>query len=119
MRKILLAICSLVLLGTASAAAADSATCIRRNDIRAWASPVRKQLVLENYARHRVLLKMNGTCDGFGVYDSFQITGLMQSNASCIVTGDDVLTNWGGVPGRCSIVSVEPYAGPFPPPKVH
>lgn len=119
MRKIPLALCGLVLLGTAPAAAADSATCIRRNDIRAWASPVRKQLVIENYAHHRVLLKMNGSCEGFGATDSFQITGPQESNASCIVAGDDVITHWAGEPGRCSIVSIVPYNGPFPPPLVN
>ena len=117
MRKILLALCGLAFLGPA--AAMDSPTCIRRNDIRAWASPVRKHLVLENYAHHRVLLKMNGTCDGFGVYDSFRIAGPLESSASCIVVGDEVYTDWGGVPGVCSIVSIEPYNGPFPPPKEH
>lgn len=114
MRKFLLALCGLVLLGAAPAAAADSATCIRRNDIRAWASPVRKQLVIENYAHRKVLLKMNGSCEGFGAYDSFQITGPQESNASCVVAGDDVFTNWAGEPGRCSIVSIEPYNGPMP-----
>ncbi len=113
MRTLLIALCGLTLLA-GSAAAADSATCIRRNDIRGWSSPARKQLILENYAHRRVLLKMNGSCEGFGTYDSFRITGPLESNASCIVPGDDVFTDWAGEPGRCSILSVEPYDGPMP-----
>jgi hypothetical protein len=62
---------------------------------------------------------MNGSCEGFGPYDSFQVTGPLESNASCIVAGDSVVTHWAGEPGLCSIVSIEPYDGPFPPPKVH
>jgi hypothetical protein len=111
MRKLLVALCGLVLCGPAPGFAADSPTCIRRNDIRDWSSPVRRTLILENYAHHKVMLKMNGTCAGFGPYDSFQITGTLQAPASCISVGDTVRTNWAGEPGRCQITAIEPYSG--------
>jgi hypothetical protein len=114
MRKLLLAFCGLMLLAT-PAFALDSPTCIRRNDIRDWSSPVRKTLLLENYAHKRVLLTMNGTCSGFGPYDSFQITGTLQTAASCIEVGDTVLTRWAGEPGRCQIVTISPYSGDMHP----
>jgi hypothetical protein len=97
------------------ALAADSSICIRRNDIRAWSSPARRQLVLENYAHKKVILKMSGSCEGFGTYDSFQITGPNESNIDCIVPGDVVRTNWAGEPGECSITTISPYDGPVHP----
>ncbi|HXC54986.1 MAG TPA: hypothetical protein VNU97_06800 [Rhizomicrobium sp.] len=112
MRKLFLAFCGLALLGT-TPALADS--CVRRNDIRDWNSPARRTLVLENYAHQKILLTMNGTCLGFGVYDSFQVTGLMAAPASCIVAGDIVRTHWAGEPGVCTILSVTPYTGEMHP----
>ena len=119
MRKLLVGLSALAILASTPALASD--TCVRRNDIRAWSSPVRKQLILENYAHRKVLLKLNGTCSGFGVYDSFQISGPLESNASCIVAGDIVRTNWAGEPGVCSIVSITPYdaGAPAKPPTTY
>jgi hypothetical protein len=113
MRKTILAILAAATLAPLPALAADSPSCVRRNDIRDWASPQRRTLILENYAHHKVILKMSGSCDGFGVYDSFQITGPLESNASCIVPGDIVRTHWAGEPGECAINSVDPYDGPL------
>lgn len=113
MRKLLLAFCGVAFLGTTPAFAAD--TCIRRNDIRDWFSPARRVLILENYAHQKVLLKMAGSCLGFGLYDSFQITGPLESNVSCVEAGDTVRTHWAGEPGVCSITSITPYSGEVHP----
>ncbi|HEY0302446.1 MAG TPA: hypothetical protein VGC36_13970 [Rhizomicrobium sp.] len=115
MRKLFLAAAGLLVLGTLPAAAADSDICIRRNDIREWASPASKQLVLENYARRKVLLRMSGSCDGFGVYDTVQISGPLESSASCVSAGDTIRTLHAGAPGLCSVLSVAAYDGPMPP----
>jgi len=111
MRKSLLTAIGLLVLGTTAVQAADSATCVRRDDIRAWASPAPKHLIVENYAHHKVLLTMTGNCQGFGVYDSFRISGPLDVAASCIVEGDNVYTHWAGEPGMCTITSVAPYTG--------
>jgi hypothetical protein len=113
MRKALLALVTAATLVPQLAAAADSPICVRRNDIRDWASPARRTLILENYAHKRIILKMSGSCEGFGVYDSFQITGPLETNIDCIVPGDIVRTHWAGEPGECSITSVSPYDGPL------
>ncbi|HUO90728.1 MAG TPA: DUF6491 family protein [Rhizomicrobium sp.] len=118
MRKLLLAFCGLALLAATPGLAKDSPTCIRRNDIRSWGSPARRTLILENYAHQKVLLRMNGTCSGFGPYDSFQITGTLRAAASCIAVGDTVLTHWAGEPGRCQITAIEAYDGPVQPKSV-
>lgn len=114
MRKLFFVLTGLAMLVATPALAADSDTCVRRNDIRSWVSPQKKQLILENYARHKVLLKMNGDCEGFGTYDSFTITGTVTGAASCVLPGDEIHTSWAGEPGRCGILSVEPYTGEMP-----
>jgi len=118
MRKLLLlAFCSLTALAATPASALDSPECVRRNDIRDWASPAQRVLILENYGHKKIKLKMNGTCLGFGPYDSFQITGPLEGAATCISKGDYVKTNWAGEPGLCTITDLEPYSGPTHPPK--
>jgi hypothetical protein len=111
MRKSSLAAIGLLLLTASAAQAADSATCVRRDDVRAWVSPQPRHLIVENYAHHKVLLTMTGNCQGFGPYDSFRISGPMETAASCIVEGDNVYTHWAGEPGMCTITAIAPYAG--------
>lgn len=118
MRKLLLALCGGAALAATPVFAADSPECVRRNDIRDWSSPVRRTLILENYGHKKIKLTMNGTCQGFGPYDSFQITGPLEGAATCIGKGDSVRTNWAGEPGLCIIVDLQPYEGPTHPPKV-
>ena len=113
MRKSLLIHATAAKLLPPLASAADSAICVRRNDIRAWASPARRTLILENYAHKRIILKMSGSCEGFGDYDSFQITAPLATNVDCIAVGDIVRTHWAGEPGECSITSISPYDGPL------
>ncbi len=116
MRKLFLAFCgAAALAGATPALAADSATCIRRNDVREWASPADKTLVVENSARHRILLTLTGGCSGFGLYDQLGIGGVLESKASCIAAGDTVTTVYAGERGVCRVVSVRPYGGPLPP----
>jgi len=119
MRKLLPAICALAILIGTPAFAADSASCVRRNDIRDWSSTGHKTLLLESYSHRKVQLKLTGNCAGFGPYDSFQITGPLQTAASCIVEGDIVRTRWAGEPGLCTVVSVTPYSGELHPPGAH
>ena len=119
MRKLLPAICALAILIGTPAFAADSASCVRRNDIRDWSSTGHKTLLLESYSHRKVQLKLTGNCAGFGPYDSFQITGPLQTAASCIVEGDIVRTRWAGEPGLCTVVSVAPYGGELHPPGAH
>ena len=88
MRKLLPAICALAILIGTPAFAADSASCLRRNDVRDWSSTGHKTLLLESYSHRKVQLKLTGNCAGFGPYDSFQITGPLQTAASCIVEGE-------------------------------
>lgn len=114
MRVWIVAVCAGVLAAT-SALAADSPKCLRRNNIRDWANAGHKTLLLEDYGRRKVALKLAGNCAGFGPYDSFQITGPMETAASCIVEGDVVRTNWAGEPGICTVVSVTPYTGELHP----
>jgi hypothetical protein len=101
------------------AIAADSPSCVRRNDIRDWASPARRTLILENYAHAKVMLKMEGSCLGFGPYDGFQISGPTETAASCVAAGDTVRTHWAGEPGICHILSVTPYSGEMHPAGAH
>lgn len=115
MSKALFAAAAFVLLGTAAAQAASGDSCIRRNDIRAWSSPERKTLIVENYAHNKLRLALSGSCAGFGPYDSFQIVSPMATAASCIDRADDVITHWAGERGVCAIVSLEPYDGPLHP----
>ena len=115
MRKLFLAFCSAAILGATPGFAADSATCIRRNDIHEWASPAGGSLVVENSARHRILLTLTGGCSGFGLYDHLAIGGVLESRASCIAAGDTVTTVYAGERGVCRVVSVRPYSGPLPP----
>jgi hypothetical protein len=115
MRKLLFVFLGLAVLGTTPALAADGPACVRRNDIRDWSSPERKLLILENYAHSKIKLKLTGNCSGFGVYDSFQITGPLEGAATCISKGDYVRTKWAGEPGLCTIVGLEPYDGPTHP----
>ena len=118
MRKLVLAVLMAATLPL-PAIAADSPSCVRRNDIRDWASPARRTLILENYARHKVMLKMEGSCLGFGPYDSFRITGPLETSASCVMAGDAVHTNWAGEPGVCHILTVTPYSGELHPAGTH
>lgn len=113
MRKLLLALGGLAILGAAPALA-DDQTCIRRNDIRDWASPASKALILETSAHRRVLLQLTSGCSGFGVYDQLAISGPLESSISCVAAGDTVSTSYAGEPGTCRIVSVTPYRGAMP-----
>ncbi len=99
MRKLFLAFCGTAILGAVPAFAADSASCIRRNDIHEWASPAGGSLVVENSARHRVLLTLTSGCSGFGLYDQVGIGGALESKASCIAAGDTVSTVYAGERG--------------------
>ncbi len=119
MRKLLLAICGMAFLGAIPGRAAESPACVRRNDIRDWSSMGHKTLLLESYGHRKLALKLTGTCAGFGPYDSFQITGPLETAASCIVEGDTVRTRWAGEPGVCTVVSVTPYSGDMHPKGVH
>ena len=114
-----LAVLVFALLAAPSAFAADSAGCIRRNDIRDWASPAARRLIVQNYAGAKVLLTLTGNCAGFGPYDSFQITGPLQTAASCIAEGDVVRTRFAGEPGVCTITSLTPYGGDMHPKGAH
>jgi hypothetical protein len=115
MRKLFLAFCAAAILGATPAFAADSASCIRRNDVHEWASPAAGALVVENSARHRILLTLTSGCSGFGVYDQLAIGGVAESRASCIAAGDTVTTVYAGERGVCRVVSVAPFNGPLPP----
>lgn len=115
MRPLVLAAAGLLLAGATTAQAADSTTCVRRNDVRDWSSPRPKELILQNYERRMVLIRMHGNCSGFGTYDTFAIKSPMQLPASCVVPGDTIVTRWDGEPGLCTIDSVQPYTGALPP----
>ncbi len=119
MRKLLLTMCGLAILTGAPAFAADSPSCVRRYDVRDWSSPAPKTLLLESYSHRKIKLTLTGDCVGFGPYDSFQITGPLETAASCIVAGNIVHTHWAGEPGRCTIVSVTPYSGDMHPQGAH
>lgn len=119
MRKLLLSLCGVAVLAATPAFATDSPSCVRRNDVRHWASPERRVLLLESYSGSRIRLTMNGTCQGFGIYDSFQITGPLEGAATCISKGDYVRTNWAGEPGLCTITDLQPYDGPVRAPQPH
>ena len=115
MRNLFLAFCGAAILGATPVFAADSATCIRRNDVQQFASPGDKTLVVENSARQRVLLTLSSGCSGFGLYDQVGIGGPAESHVSCIAAGDTVTTVYAGQRGICHVVSVTPYSGPLPP----
>src|ERR1700744_741113 len=117
MRKLPLLLAAAAVLAASSASAADS--CVRRNDVRDWSSPARKTLLLESYEHRKILLRLSGNCAGFGPYDSFQITGPLQTAASCIAEGDVVRTRFAGEPGVCTITSLTPYGGDMHPKGAH
>ena len=119
MRKFAATIIAALALLPQPAFAADSPSCVRRNDIRDWSSPARRSLILESYARRKVILTMEGSCLGFGPYDTFQITGPLAAPASCIAVGDTVRTHWAGEPGVCHILTVTPYSGELHPAGAH
>ena len=119
MRKLILAVFGLAMLAGSPAWAEDGPACVRRNDVRDWSSFGHKTLMLESYSQRKVQLKLTGDCAGFGPYDSFQITGPLETSASCIVEGDVVHTRWAGEPGTCVVVSVTPYSGEMHPKGVH
>ena len=119
MRKLLLAICGAAVLAATPGFGADTPSCVRRNDVRSWYSPVRKTLLLESYTGHKIKLTMSGSCQGFGPYDTFQITGPLEGAATCISKGDFVKTNWAGEPGLCTITDLQPFDGPVKTPQPH
>ena len=112
MRKfILLAATASALLAAAPAFAGPS-VCIQRDNIRNWSSVDDRHIVLQDYRHQRALLTLIGTCSGFKFHEALAIKTPGEIGISCISNGDDILTRDTGIPGRCSIVKIEPYSGP-------
>ena len=114
MRKLVL-LAAVAAVALSSPAIAAGGTCIRQNDIQTWSSLNDKTLIVENYQRKMVLLKLIGTCSEFNFRDAIQIRSHGLTRLSCIEAGDDIITRNPGFDGRCSIVSGEPYTGSLHP----
>ncbi len=119
MRKLIPVLLCLAVLGAVPAAAADSAMCLRRVDVREWASPGPNTLIVQAETDRKVLLTLTQGCSGFGAYDGLSISGPTESRMSCISPGDTVHTTYAGERGRCRVVSVMPYSGKLPPRDSH
>lgn len=109
MRRFLSAVAGLAVLA-ATPALAD--TCIRQNDIRNRSSINDKTLILENYRHQKFLVKLIGTCSDFKFREKLVIKSRGGFGISCVQMGDTVITRGFGLPGRCSVTSVEPYTPP-------
>jgi hypothetical protein len=119
MRKLFVILGAAAILGATPAAAADSATCVRRQDINEYASPGGNTVILQAADRHKVLLQLTSGCSGFGLYDQLSISGPGETSTSCVTAGDTVTTRYAGESGTCRIVSVRPYSGKMPPRTSH
>jgi hypothetical protein len=113
MRKLLLA-AAIIAISATSASAADP--CIRRNQIRNWGSINDRTIVVEDFSRQRVQLRLIGTCSGLRFTDSLWVRSRAGggSGLSCIQRGDTITTRNSGTRGTCSISSITPFAGPLP-----
>jgi Family of unknown function (DUF6491) len=108
---ILIAAAATALLAAAPALASP-AVCIQRDNIKNWSSIDDRHIVLLDYRHKRALLTLIGTCSGFKFHEALAIKTPGEIGISCISNGDDILTRDAGLPGRCSIVKIEPYDGP-------
>jgi hypothetical protein len=109
MRRLIFALAGLAVLAT-TPALADS--CIRHDDLYNWSSINDKTVILENFRHEKWLAKLVGTCGNFKFHERIEIRSPGALGISCIEKGDSVITRDVGIPGRCSIVSIERYVPP-------